>query len=434
MSNSNPITLPEIPKDKDYEDYLCAYLQAGGLYVERSIIHREVEELLELDVLTTEFQHDNTNKLLVEIKGGNWGFNEIFKIRGWMTFLNFDKGCFIVQKSRPSISYFQDKAETLNIKLIDNSDLAKTKETLSSFYRIQPDAADVETIRFAYLIERKQLAKIKQLKKKYPDIKSYSNLDDYFFKTNSGSFFSANPINRINKLFTSFIKHKNITAKICNELNGGNFDDDSITQLSTKCFTDTFYDAKNNILHISLYVEHLARITILKCAIEHLIDRLKGDYDTQNIINQLEYLALPSNIINGLAEITKDKYFYLYPIFWQFFTYVFGGFILTDIQEKEYELLSNRTGIPIDEIPNAFDAFNKLFPRHDGWFFKFPKSSIKWHRMFPISFCGLGANYRRLIYADDKDYKNLYKMLSNDKTSLDLRKWNNLTYEILNSK
>jgi hypothetical protein len=430
MSNSTAIELPKIPKDKDYEDYLCAYLQAGGLYVERNIIHREVEELLELDILTTDFQQDSAENLLVEIKGGDWGFSDIFKIRGWLTYLHFDQGCFIVQKSRPSISYFQDKAKELNIRLIDNSDLTKTKETLSSFFNIEPEKAEIETIRFAYLLERKQLAQIKQLKKKFPGLKSYQNLDDYFFKTISGSFFSRDPIRRINKLFDTFIKYKNITAKICHELNGGDFDDD-ITELSSKCFSDTYYKAENNILHVSLYVEHLARVTILMCAIKHLIDRLKGNYDPKDISNQLEYLTLPNTIKTGLTEITKDKYFYLYPRFWQFFTYVFGGFILTDIEEQEFELLSKKTGVPVDEIPNAFDAFNKLFPRNDGWFFKFPNSSIRWHRLFPISFCGLGANYRRLVYTDDKDYDNLYKLLSNDMTPFDLSKWNNLAYEIL---
>lgn len=198
MGNSTAIELPKIPKDKDYEDYLCAYLQAGGLYVERSIIHREVEELLELDIITTDFQQDSAENLLIEIKSGDWGFSDIFKIRGWLTYLHYDKGCFIVQKSRPSISYFQDKAKELNIRLIDNSDLTKTKETLSSFFNIEPEKAEIETIRFAYLLERKQLAQIKQLKKKFPGLKSYQNLDDYFYKTISGSFFSRDPIRRIN--------------------------------------------------------------------------------------------------------------------------------------------------------------------------------------------------------------------------------------------
>ena len=181
MAKSDAIKLVEIPKDKDYEDYLCAYLQADGLYVERSIIHREVEELLELDILTTDFQENSAKNNLIEIKGGDWGFSDIFKIKGWMIYLNYESGSFIVQKSRPSISYFKDKAKELNIHLIDNSDLSATKETLKEFLLLEPHEEDIETIRFAYLLERKQLQKIKTLKKKFPEIQSYAKLDDYFF-------------------------------------------------------------------------------------------------------------------------------------------------------------------------------------------------------------------------------------------------------------
>src|SRR5688500_11813272 len=140
--SSKVIELPKIPKEKDYEDYLCAFLQAGGLYVERSIIHREVAELLELDILTTDFQENSAQNNLIEIKGGDWGFSDIFKIRGWLTYLNYSSGSFIVQKSRDSFDYFKSKAKELDIDLIDNSDLAKTKKTLEHFLKLSPYDAD----------------------------------------------------------------------------------------------------------------------------------------------------------------------------------------------------------------------------------------------------------------------------------------------------
>lgn len=431
----NVIELPDIPKNKDYEDYLCAYLQAGGLYVERSIIHREVAELLELDLLTTNFQENSANNLLIEIKSGDWGFNEIFKIRGWLTYLNFTDGCFIVQKTRPSISYFKDKARALNIQLIDNSDLKQTKNSLNHLLLIEPEEPEVDTIRFSYLLERKLLKKIKKLKreslKEKSSLECYKRLDDYFFKINSGSFFTRDPIIRINQLFDSYIKNKNITAKICNELNGGAFDDENITELSAECFKDTFYRAKDSILQVSLYIEHIARVTILKCVIEHLIDKLKGEYETKNVFNILSYMTLPRTIKKGLNEIVNDDYFHLYPRFWQFFTYVFGGFILTDIKDREYDLLARKTGIPVEEIPHAFDAFNKIFPRNGGWFFKIENSQIERHNFFPITFSGIGANYRRLVYSEDETYASLREILSKDMTMKDLSKWIGLSYRIL---
>lgn len=119
--------------------------------------------------------------------------------------------------------------------------------------KIEPNQADIKTIRFAYLLERKKLQQIKNLKKKQPDVKSYATLDDFFFKVNCGSFFSRNPIKRINQLFDIFIKNKNITAKICHELNGGNFDDENISTLSSKCYKELFYEANDSILQVSLY-------------------------------------------------------------------------------------------------------------------------------------------------------------------------------------
>jgi len=432
---SEPIELNKIPKDEEYEDYICAFLQAGGLYVERSIIHREVEELLELDILTTNFQQTSADNLLIEIKSGGWGFSDIFKIRGWLTYLNYENGCFIVQKSNPSIEYFKDKAKELNIKLIDNSDLSQTKNSLNHLLQIQPEESEIEIIRLAFLLERKLLKRIKDLKKANYKAKGtlecYAKLDDYFFKINSGSFFTRDPIKRINQLFESYLKNKNITAKICHELNGGAFDDVDVNELTNRCYEETFYKAENSILQVSLYVEHLARITILKCVIEHLVDKLKGDYDETKFSNILNYTSLPNTIREGLSEIKDDIYFHLYPRFWQFFTYVFGGFILTDLKDKEFDLLSRKTGVPIDEIPNAFDAFNKVFPHIGGWFFKFPKSQIEWHRFFPIALSGVGANYRKLVYTEDDTYKSLGKILTDDMTMSDLAKWNNLGYNIL---
>lgn len=52
------IELVQNPKDEDYEDYIAAYLQAGGLYVEKRIIYRGKAELLELDIITSDYKEN----------------------------------------------------------------------------------------------------------------------------------------------------------------------------------------------------------------------------------------------------------------------------------------------------------------------------------------------------------------------------------------
>jgi hypothetical protein len=432
--STTAIILESNPIQKDYEDYICAFFQSGGLYVEKSIILRETEEILELDIILTDFDEGEITKKLVEIKSGGWGFNEIFKVKGWLVYLKLEDGIFIVKKECEHFDYFKKKANELGIELVNNSDLSQTKEILQPYLRNNFDNKEIETLRFSYLLERKLLKRIKNLKKEFPNIQGYKNLDDYFFKINSGSFFSRNPVQRINKLFDNYIKYKNITAKLCYESEYGVYNDD-IEELSHKGYNSLFYKAEDSPLQIALYIEHIARITIFKSCIEHLLKHHEGDV-AEDIIEKLDYLTLPQTIKNGLTDIIKEPYFHRYPIFWQFFTYIMGGFILTDLRKEEYKYISDNTGIPIEEIPNALDSFNKLFPKEGGWMFKIQNSNIEWHMFFPVALCGVGANHRRSLHLsgfqeNQQTYEELKKLLRGSRTMDDLNKWNNLTYYIL---
>jgi hypothetical protein len=429
----NPIKLQDNPIESDYEDYICAYLQSGGLYVEKSIIHRETEEILELDIITTDFRDLSASKRLIEVKSGNWGFNEIFKVKGWLVYLGIENGAFIVKRPRDSFEYFRKKAEELNINLIDNSDLSTTPASLDPYLEQEVDEREINTLRYSYLCERRLLKKLKGYKKSNPNIKGYSFLDDYFFKVNSGSFFSNNPIKRIRQLFSTYLKYKNITAKLCHELETGNYRD-NVERLSDDGFRNMFFFSNDSPLYIGLYVEHMARLTILKSCIEHLLTKEPGELEGNGLDTIFAYLGIPSTIKIGLRSIVNEPYYHRYPIFWQFFTYVMGGFILKDLRDVEYEYISKNTGIPINEIPRAFDSFNKFFPKSSGWMYEASNSSVIRHRFFPIPFCGIGANHRRYLHlpADvNNDYEDLERIISGDKTMNDLIKWNNLGYRTL---
>ncbi len=49
------VSLPALPKNTEFEEYVAAYIQAAGFFVERSLINRQEEELLELDIIATEY-------------------------------------------------------------------------------------------------------------------------------------------------------------------------------------------------------------------------------------------------------------------------------------------------------------------------------------------------------------------------------------------
>jgi hypothetical protein len=76
------VSLPDIPEGKGLEDFVAAFFQTAGQYVERSIIQRETEEILELDLLTTAYNDSIPTYLLTEVKSGKWGFSDLFKLSG----------------------------------------------------------------------------------------------------------------------------------------------------------------------------------------------------------------------------------------------------------------------------------------------------------------------------------------------------------------
>ena len=105
--------------------------------------------------------------------------------------------------------------------------------------------------------------------------------------------------------------------------------DDACDYIPNSLFQRTMLLAENNAIHIALYVEHLARLTIIKCCIDFLIAQKSKNHQT-DFIEHIQLMTLPETIKRGLEEISKEPYFYKYPVFWQIFTYVLGGIILND--------------------------------------------------------------------------------------------------------
>ncbi len=436
MAKGKPIVLNSLPKEKEYEEFVSAYFQAGGYYIERNIIDRDVEEILELDIILTNYSSADPFLSLVEIKSGSWGFSDVFKIRGWLDYTNIDHSIIVCQVSRQNVDYFKRKASELDIDIIVNEKIDDTAKNLSNY--IDPDQIDDIDItwwRYAYWIERIILKTLNKKKKSIPNVKRYKILEDYYFKVNSSLFFTRNIIDRLEQLYDAFKENPRVSAKTANEMKGGSFDD-NVDIVDQNIFKKTYYDCEFNDIQISTYVEHFARLSILKNLIDYILYKKTGNQERVEdkkifgIISKMDFL--PKSVKDALKIIENDKYLHLYPIFWQWFIYIFGGFILVDFEEQEYELLSSKTGIPVDHINDAFNAYEILFPMEDGWFNQITTSNIKFLKMFPVSFRAIGANYRKSIYTPgQKEYYELGKSLTGKYTESDLSTWHNHGYQLL---
>lgn len=420
------LIFPEIPKSYLYEDYIAAHIQASGVFIERSLININKDEILELDIVVSEINETEVKKILVEIKSGDWGYPGLFKVKGWMSFLNITQGALIVQQNHKNQQTCLEICKELNIEFIDNSDMSKTSESLASITNKIPDFNHVNWLKYSFAMERAMIGRNKELKKSNSAINSYKYLDNFYQAIISRSFFKSDPLDRIHKLFKSYIAYKNITAKMSNELETKVYSDDC-EQIPQESYRATFYNADNNPLHFALYVEHLARLMIMKSCIDFLIESKSANHKS-TFVEQIQLMSLPKTLKDALETISKQPYFYRYPIFWQIFTYLLGGIVLCDYKEYDYGVLSNLSGIPLEYIDNAFNSFNILFPRPDGWFMKLPNSGIEWHSLFPIPFSGIGVNFRRCEYIDSKLFTDM--KLSQPNTIKDITKWNKLAHEI----
>jgi len=434
------VSLPNLPKEKEFEEFVSAVYQAVGLFVERNIIEKDVEEILELDVILTNYSSPQVPALeLLEVKSGKWGFPDVFKLLGWKTYLNLPVARLIVQQANKKLDLYQKKGEDLGVHIRSVS----IGETGFDPHQIadspNADPLDVSLWRFSYWLERKLLERLKKKKKTHPDKKCFQALDKYHSLVNNGLFFTPTIVDRIEALYSAFQENPRISAKTGHELIGESFDDDH-SQVPQDLFHQTYYQAKQTDINISTLIEHRARLAVLKNAVDYKLYKDAGD--EQKAGGKLKILGLdyeipllqllPNSFQNGLNDISSDTHFYLYPSFWQWFMWFFGGFILLDYEEQEHRLLSMKTGVPMDQIPRAFEAYQRLFPLENGWFAgPTAQSNIKMLKMFPVPFMGIGANFRRLIYTEGQNFDELE--LSGIYTQNDLISWNNLVVEILDS-
>lgn len=429
------IHLLNIPQGLNYEDYIAAHLNAEGFFLERNVRKMKDGVILELDIVTNKFDADgHVEKTFIEAKSGDWGFPDIFKIKGWMVYLNYSKAYFIVINSeKKKMPLYCDVSNYLDINLLSTpivEDSLDEHDLYDAFGISKRRFNDilVPSFRFAYALERNMLSHLSEGFDEHKGSIGLINLKKLIATVNDNSFFVRSPKTRVHKIFEAYRDNVRITAKISHELHGESYAD--IPSDSLICDDDyraLFYECRGkNILYTSLYAELIQKIEILKCCVEDA-----AYSEESSIISSIENSLLPENIRTGIKQLKSYAHYFLYPYFMQVFVYVFGGFILKEKQQEEFEMLSEITGVPIDEVDTALHIFDVLFSKEDGsWLIEIPNSEILQLSLMPLPFSGIGANFRRRLYCKNGDYKEMKSQI-NTFAYKDLIKWNDLTVAYL---
>ena len=446
------VRFPDIPKDHYYEHYLSALIALSGRFVERSVVQRGEEEILELDIVSTVFDDTDFEKAIIESKGGKkWGFPDIFKVRGWMDYLDMKNAFFIVQDTtEKNIEYKRKIANDLGICLLSNAQTDQKhlndKEIEDSFGKIEFEsrASALSNLRYAFCLEDMMIGNLLRLEREESaknGYTGYQKLSQYIHVIHNVSFFEADPLNRISRIFQIFTENKNITAGIINEDDVFGYPEstDGLT-IPREVFNNLFYRMQEfSPLYIALHAELMNRLLVIKSCVEYIL--LKKQTPKQEglagMLQRLREFQLPENLREGVSALEKKTHFYLYPFFWQIYVYLFGGFVLLSHKEKEYSLLSSITGVPVAEIDDALSVFDLLFPlQGESWHHVPGKHQLSLLKLFPIPLRGIGGNFRRQIYSndDEKTFEGLNAALrlpAGDYTFNEMVKWNNLAYSVL---
>ena len=428
------ISIPLIPKDYAYEDYVAAILNLGGYYLERGIHKRAGKDILELDIVTNKFNNKGVEKTISEIKSGGWGFPEIFKVRGWMDYLHFNHASFVVQIPDDKESIYEGISNQLGINLIATEQKGDrlNDANLKKIYNIPivpHEQEALSNLRFSFALERKLINDIRATSR---SMNGFVVLKDYLFDLIDNTFFVSEPVDRLQKVFDLFSEHYHITSRLDQENKETTYDaTDKDADISKDTFRELFFNHEQpNKLYGALYVEMQNRLSVLKYITEDILMPQK-EKSIDKIINNMKHFGLASNLNSGIQTLKEHPYFYLYPYFWQIFIYLFGGFIMLDKKDEEYHLMSNITGIPVTEIDNAFSAFDILFPISNGWMMNVPHTHIRVLKFISSPFCGIGVNFRKSIYCPNKKLEELQKVSNYLYTYNELIRYNNLAYNYL---
>jgi hypothetical protein len=431
-------TLEDIPaKAVELEEYVAALFQASRHFVEKQVIEREPEaEILELDAVATSYETGLPYSTLVEAKSGDWGFADAFKVRGWMEYLKIKHGAlFASKKLDKDPKFFADKCAEFDLRFVYLGDFTDSiaRFQAAGFPTVH-DPFSVQLWRWSYWAERELIRRVKQHAKTNPTQKGPVGALQYLHLVNNGVFFTPDVRQRLRDLYSAYQEHPKLSLGIALEDAGGEYDPTAIDPTNA-VIKQAMYEGTHPLVQAAFYAEHRARLVILKAAIDHECAVEAGEIPAPKItklgepfdFGDLTYWVLPGSFRAGLDELKTHAAFKRYPLFWQVFLWGFGGMYLSDRKETEFKWLSEETGVPVEEVPNALRAFDILFPVSGGWLVTPGPTYLTRVKMMPYPMAGIGSFLRRQRYAVAKYQELGYE----DYTTKDLAIRHNAVVELL---
>lgn len=406
------LSLPHIPDSgRDLEDYIAGMFQAAGYFVEKNIRQRDVTEVLELDAVATSYEGPLPVSVLAEAKGGRWGFPDVFKVAGWMSYLGISRGGLFVKETsgpgRHDLERMQRTIAPLGVSLVDLGDFCDPAARLGACgFRPFRDPILLDVFRLSFRAERALLDGVRWERRVEAERRGPQEVLAYHDVINDHVFFLVDVAERLRRLYGAYRTHPKLSLAIARELSGAPFDQAAATRVSpgaARLLAEAMYGAAHPTLQASFYVEHRARLSILKAAIDLACLDDAGRLPRDDA-SRASFQALPATFRAGLARLRGRPHFRRYALLWQVFLWGLGGFWLAHREAEEFGWLAAHTGIPAAEIGAALRAFDDLFPLASGsWIVPVRGTPLRVAKMVPAALRGVGA-VQRLLRRRAVDY------------------------------
>ncbi len=397
-------TLSENPEHTELEDFVAAHLVSRCAFVETGVTQRDPKDILELDVVWTDYARSPRDRNPIEVKSRQWHLGDLFKFYGWTQYLKLPPGQFICRQlpERLGDDAIARLCEKMGIDLIHVEEAKEVDDRLAPLGLSEPTSPWLPSLwRFSFWAQRR-LRKVLNLaiqRNTCPEsAKAAKNYDKLI---NDVVFFESDPRARVEALFSTHQDHRKLALTAANELGGRpvNFED------PPECdqFRAALYHGQHLPIQACMYLAHRGRLAVLKAAVDYYLAREAGVLP-EKIVKFLDFRCdvgdsqLYGGFTKAVEKLAAARSFACFPTFWQVFLWGWGGFLLTDRIEDEYAALSQETGVPVEEIPVALTAFDELFVGAAPWFIQPANDTRKLLKIMPCCLRGLGAYSRLLRY------------------------------------
>jgi hypothetical protein len=416
------IRLPRDAREYDYEDQVCSILLAHGYYMEtRLVLKHGVEEVLEFDAIATPV-NDYQDRKIVEVKSGDWGVPDLFKLYG-QTMYTRESAAWLIHKKpagsetkRRALSEIMEKAPvtcihvdldtSLNVDVPTGLELPQdviSRIFVSSWWSRSAD--------------RIAQTRFRKWARSQEDPTGVISSARTYLASISDCLFKSSPLRRVDALYDAYKAAPQLTSKLIQHV--ADTSKESILSVRKSVF-DT--ESRPHLQYVAAQ-EYRARVAIMKNAYDALLEEAEAQDQEPATFRWTDFIKglLPGSFKGGMEALRTFPYAHHVPFFLQVFVEVFGGYYFPD-DERDVAFLSEATGIPVQDIPAALDLVDAFFPIQNGWIHD--GKGVRWLKGVPAYLRGSGCFARGDLYG--KEWAKQFPQLS-----YNISRWHNALYRLL---